>query len=82
MKRLLTSTVLFLCCAAISFAQFTGIVSDAQGVKYTANKDESTCYISGHESTYSATIEIPKTFEGRKVTKIGYEAFSRCSGLT
>ena len=58
MKRLLTSTVLFLCCAAISFAQFTGTVGDAQGVKYTANDDGLTCKVSGHENTYSATVTI------------------------
>ncbi len=82
MKRLLTSAVLFLCCAAVSYAQFSGTVTDAQGVKYTANDDESTCYVSGHEQTYSATITIPDTYEGRGVTSIGSSAFSGCSGLT
>lgn len=81
MKRLLTLAALFLCFAATTFAQFTGTVSDSQGVKYTANDDESTCYVSGHESSYSATITIPEVYEGRRVTSIGESAFWGCSSL-
>ena len=82
MKQLLTSAVLFLCCVATSFAQFSGTVTDAQGVKYTANDDDATCYVSGHEQTYSATITIPDTYEGRSVTSIGNSAFKDCIDLT
>ena len=82
MKRLLTFTVLFLYCAATSFAQFSGTVTDSQGVKYTANDDGSTCYVRGHEDNYSATIDIPEEYEGRCVTSIGDYAFLGCSGLT
>ena len=81
-NRYLLGIALLVAGALPTFAQFTGTVSDAQGVKYTANKDESTCYVRGHESTYSATIEIPETFEGRKVTSIGGQAFYGCKGLT
>ena len=81
MKRLLIFTTLLLC-SLLTFAQFTGTVSDSQGVKYTANYDESTCYVSGHEDDYSATIVIPEVFGGRQVTSIGNYAFSGCSGLT
>ena len=63
-------------------APFTGTVSDSQGVKYTANDDETTCYVSGHESSYSATITIPEVYEGRSVTSIGESAFEDCSSLT
>ena len=63
-------------------APFSGTVSDSQGVKYTANDDESTCYVSGYESFYSATITIPEVYEGRRVTSIGERAFSGCSDLT
>ena len=82
MKRLLTLAAMFLCCIATSFAQFSGSVNDSQGVKYTANNDESTCYVSGHESNFSGTIVIPESYEGRRVTNIGYEAFRGCSSLT
>lgn len=85
MKRLLIFTTL-LFCSLLSFAQFSGTVSDSQGVKYTANNDESTCYVSGHESNFSATIVIPESYEGRRVTSIGSSAFDAffddCSGLT
>ncbi len=81
MKRLLIFTTLLLC-SLLTFAQFSGTVSDSQGVKYTANNDESTCYVSGHESNYSAAIVIPEVYEGRSVTSIGDGAFYGCSGLT
>jgi hypothetical protein len=60
---------------------FTGTVTDEQGVKYTANGD-GTCRVSGHEDSYTASIDIPKVFQGNFVTSIGDGAFSRCSGLT
>ena len=81
MKRLLIFTTL-LFCSILTFAQFSGTVSDSQGVQYTANDDESTCRVSGHKSNLSATIVIPESYEGRRVTSIGYEAFLNCSGLT
>ena len=59
-----------------------GAVSDSQGIRYTANDDESTCYVSGLESNFSATIVIPESYEGRRVTSIGEHAFYGCSGLT
>ena len=77
MKRLLTLAAVLLCCIATSFAQFTGTVSDSQGVKYTANNDGS-CYVSGHEDTYSATIVIPEVYEGRRVTSIAEYTFYSC----
>ena len=40
-----------------------GAVSDSQGIRYTANDDESTCYVSGHDDTYSSDIIIPNTFK-------------------
>ena len=82
MKQLLTSAVLFLCCVTTTLAQFSGTVSDSQGVKYTANNDESTCYVSGHEDNYEVTIIYPEEFEGRRVTSIGEQAFYYCSALT
>ena len=82
MKRLLTFTVLFLYCAATSFAQFSGTVTDSQGVKYTANDDGSTCNVSGHEDEYGTTIVIPEIIEGRQVTSIDGSSFRNCSGLT
>ncbi len=82
MKLLLTLAATFLCCVSTTFAQFTGTVSDSQGVKYTANDDESTCYVSGHEDNYSTTIYIPEVFEGRSVTSIGFLAISGCGDLT
>ncbi len=69
-------------CSLLSYAQFSGTVSDSQGVKYTAKNDESTCYVSGHETNYNTTITIPEVYEGRAVTSIGYGAFEGCSGLT
>ena len=82
MKRLLTSAALLLCSIAM-LAQFTGTVTDEQGVKYTANNDETTCYVSGHTAEYSSSIVIPESYEGRNVTSIGEFAFSRdCTGLT
>ncbi len=59
-----------------------GTVTDEQGVKYTANDDGTTCYVSGHEQTYSATIIIPDTYGGRSVTSIEGLAFRQCSRLT
>jgi len=59
-----------------------GAVSDSQGIRYTANDDESTCYVSGHDDTYSSDIIIPNTFKGRHVTSIDEYAFYKCSGLT
>ncbi len=70
-----------LLCSLLTFAQFSGTVSDSQGVKYTANNDESTCYVSGHETKYSTTITIPEIYEGRTVTSIR-NAFRSCRGLT
>jgi hypothetical protein len=61
---------------------FTGTLSDSQGIKYTANNDEATCYVSGHEENYNAEIVIPAEFEGRRVTSIGSWAFYQCAGLT
>ena len=61
---------------------FTGTMTDGQGLIYTANSDGTTCYISGHEENYSTSIVIPKIFQGRIVTSVGYGAFSGCSGLT
>lgn len=81
MKRLFFSLTMFFC-SLLSYAQFSGTVSDSQGVQYTANNDESTCYVSGHETNYSTTITIPEVYEGRAVTSIGYGAFEGCSGLT
>ena len=60
---------------------FTGTVTDEQGVKYTANGN-GTCYVSGHEDSYTASIDIPKVFQGNFVTSIGNQAFSGCSSLT
>ena len=81
MKRLLTSAALLLCSMAM-LAQFTGTVTDEQGVQYTANDDETTCYVSGHASEYSSSIVIPESYEGRSVTSIGGGAFWGCRGLT
>ena len=81
MKRQLISALLLLC-SLVTFAQFTGTASDPQGVKYTANANEMTCYVSGHEKTYNASITIPDVFEGRRVTSIGGNAFGGCSGMT
>ena len=64
------------------FDKSDGAVSDSQGIRYTANDDESTCYVSGHDDTYSSDIIIPRTFKGRLVTSIGSGAFSGCSELT
>ena len=71
-----------LLCTLLTFAQFTGTVTDEQGVKYTANDDGTTCYVSGHEENYSTTIDIPETFQGMTVTAIGDRAFSDCSSMT
>ena len=60
---------------------FTGTVTDEQGVKYTANGD-GTCFVSGHEDSYNASVVIPNLFQGNIVTSIGSSAFSGCSGLT
>ena len=81
MKKLLASALFFLCYAATSFAQFSGTVTDSQGVKYTANYNDVTCYVSGHEQSYSRMITIPGTYEGRSVTSIGYNAFKDCFRL-
>ena len=81
MKRLLTSAALLLCSMAM-LAQFTGTVTDEQGVQYTANEDETTCYVSGHTSNLSSSIVVAGSFEGRSVTSIGIVAFHRCTGLT
>ena len=81
MKKLLTSLTMLLC-SLLTFAQFSGTVCDSQGVKYTANDDESTCYVSGHETNYSTTITIPEVYEGRTVTSIGNYAFDGCNDLT
>ena len=69
MKRLLTSVALLICSMAM-LAQFTGTVIDEQGVQYTANDDETTCYVSGHASEYSSSIVIPGSYEGRNVTML------------
>lgn len=61
---------------------FEGTVTDSQGVKYTANNDDWTCRVSGHEAAYNTDITIPEMFEGRVVTSIGSEAFAGCSNLT
>ena len=81
MKRLLFLTTMFLC-TLLTFAQFCGTVSDSQGVKYTANDDASTCYVSGHEGSYSSEIVFPEEYQGRTVTSIGERAFYECTGLT
>ena len=81
MKRLLFLTSMLLS-SLLTFAQFSGTVSDSQGVKYTANDDASTCYVSGREMTYSSEIIIPEIYQGRTVTSIGGWAFQNCSGLT
>ena len=81
MKRLLTLAALLLCSIAM-LAQFTGTVTDEQGVKYTANNDETTCYVSGHASEYSSSIVIPESYEGRNVTIIESRAFYGCTDLT
>ena len=81
MKRQFITLVLLLC-SLLTFAQFSGTVTDSQGVKYTANDDGSTCYVSGHEDNYSTTIDIPEEYEGRSVTSIGDRAFHKCSSLT
>lgn len=60
---------------------FEGTLTDSQGVKYTANNDDWTCRVSGHEKTYDANVTIPEIYEGRTVTSIGSEAFSGCSEL-
>jgi hypothetical protein len=81
MKRLLTFAAMFQYCMATMFAQFTGIVTDGQGVRYTANDDETTCYVSGHEDSYNSSIVIPDIYLGRNVTAIGSDAFWRCYDL-
>ena len=68
-------------CSLLTFAQFSGTVSDSQGVRYTANNDALTCYVSGHESSYNSEIIIPEVYEGRTVTGIGSSAFLYCSSL-
>ena len=74
MKRFLTCAAM-LCCAMLAFAKFTGTVTDAQGVKYTANDDDATCYVSGRTYFSSADIVIHKRYQGRTVTAIGDRAF-------
>ena len=69
-------------CSLLTFAQFSGTVSDSQGVQYTANDDASTCRVSGHNDSYNSEIIIPEVYQGRTVTSIGESAFIDCSGLT
>ena len=81
-NRYLLGFILLVAGALPTFAQFSGTVSDSQGVQYTANDDESTCRVSGHESNLSATIVIPEVYEDRRVTSIGDWAFINCNNLT
>ena len=74
MKRLLTATILA-CFSLLTSAQFTGTVTDEQGVKYTANNDESTCFVDRSNPTEGATVIIPEMYEGRKVVSIAKRAF-------
>ena len=74
--------VLLIAGALPTFAQFTGTISDTQGVRYSANKDKTTCYVSGHEDDYNSTIVIPEIIEGCSVTSIGSWVFENCSNLT
>lgn len=80
MKRFLFSTI-FLLCSILAFAQFTGTLSDEQGVQYTA-LDEESCYVSGHDENYNSRIVIPETFKGLVVVGIDSEAFKSCTSLT
>lgn len=61
---------------------FFGVMNDEQGVIYTANSDNATCYVSGHDDTYESSIIIPTTFQKRTVSSIGESAFASCSSLT
>ena len=70
---------------------FNGITWDSQGILYTANDDESTCYVRNGDPIISdhtnyrhlpTTITIPEVYEGRRVTSIGEGAFWGCDGLT
>ncbi len=73
-------------CSLLTFAQFSGTVSDSQGVQYTANDDASTCRVSGHNDSYNSEIIIPEVYQGRTVTSIGNfsnrDAFFGCTSLT
>ena len=64
-------------CSLLTFAQFSGTVSDSQGVQYTANDDASTCYVSGWNFDIFLLNEvvIPEEYQGRSVTSIGEGAF-------
>ena len=82
MKRLFTSALLLLC-AQLTFATgFAGTQEDDQGVRYTANSDGETCYVSGHTSNYESAIVIPESFMSCKVTEIKDYAFENCTRLT
>ena len=81
MKRLFT-ILMMLSCSLLGFAQFTGIITDEQGVQYVNDNGIETCHVCGHAENYSAEIVIPETIEGRRVTSIGQYAFRDCTDLT
>ena len=59
-----------------------GALSDSQGIRYSANDDSYTCYVSGHDDTYASVLVIPSFFKGRQVKSIRQSAFLRCRVLT
>ena len=52
------------------------------GLRFTANEDGTTCYVSGIGSCKDAVIVIPETSpSGKAVTGIGRYAFEKCSSI-
>ena len=82
MKRLLTGTLIALS-ALGAICAFSACSSGKKPMlQYDLNQDGESYAVSFHGTGVKGKIEIPSSYEGKPVTKIGDYAFSGCDGLT
>ncbi|MBQ3018887.1 MAG: leucine-rich repeat domain-containing protein, partial [Clostridia bacterium] len=58
------------------------VIPVSEGLEFTLDAETDTYTVTGIGTCSDSNIVIPYTYKGKSVTRIGYEAFSRCYSLT
>ncbi|MGM9632670.1 MAG: hypothetical protein ACI3XL_06240 [Eubacteriales bacterium] len=85
MKKILClfAVILMAVCLVSCFdGEITPQIKESVGLEFTLNDDGATYSVTGLGTCADTDIVIPKAYEGKPVTGIGWRAFYDCSGLT